>query len=202
MPEENWNNRYSNILPAEDLGNISQFLRLVEQMQEREYFRDFSALEILVEIVGGQPTVVSNHGNLENLRSALLDIRKLVMNNENTNVNKIVNMLMRYEDDDERKELFRSAKKEIAGARKQPIEAGAPVGQKNRNQFELLQEVINRQLFHTDDPDGYIPNLSGRSLEDNNLIEVLYRQKLVEAIQDEYEYASWVSGFIRLKSQI
>ena len=206
---ESWIRAYGSLLPETDLDRLKLFIEHVESMKERRFFQR-NSLDVYVEAETSGVSAISDHGDAEDLRSALLDLRKILMKKEVIFIDRIVNSLIRYEDEPDRgenliksRESIRQARKESADAVLTTDEQGRFILSPGRTSEELLDEIFNKQLFHTDPKAGGeklpLPNMRA-SFSDNNVTEVIDRQNLLAYIFDEFEYAVWVSGFAQSKT--
>ena len=201
-----WQERYTQLgVSGDDLKRLAAFVALVHELDQRRYFK-MGSIGLLAE--HDRTTgldLVSDHGDAEDLRSALLSIRKLISDKEPTFTNRIVGILYRAEDSDDRRQLLTKSHDEIKRARREPAEAalgemqpsgGWPI-KAGRSRETLVRQLINTQLFHGDDPPPEpLPDMTGDRFADADLNSVLLRQSALELVLSEYEFASWLRGFI------
>jgi hypothetical protein len=178
---------------------------LVEELQRRRYFQAGSIGYLAEFNAGSGVEQVSDHGDSEDFRSALMSIRKLISDKEPTFCNRIVGILYRAESSEDRRERLTSSQAEVKKARKEPAEAvlgtGSPESgwgiSAGRTREKVLRQLINTQLFHGDDaPDEALPDMTEAEFADDDMNLVLLRHTAIELVITEYEFACWLRAFI------
>ena len=201
----NWEARYRSLGLHDDvIEQLRAFLMVTEELSTRRYFRTRQNLELFVEADRARVEGVSDHGDAEDLRSALMTLRKLLSDQEPCFVNRVVSHLMRTETDVARKDRLQKGYQEIKRARKEPAEAIGMMGEdgslalaRGRTREAALRDLFNTQLFHQDQRAvPPLPETRGPDLPDTDLNMMLLRQNILELVFDEAEFAMWLRDFV------
>jgi len=201
-----WQTRYRKLGVSEpDIARLEAFIALAEEIRGRRYFSKEGITFTAQGGVGMALEFSSDDGDVEDFRSALMSVRKLISDGEPTFVNSIVNILFKAEPPGERRDRLAAAYAEQKRGRQEPVEAtvslvpgkdGWPI-QKGRTREALLKQLINTQLFHGDTPPAdALPDMKGSAFTDDELSLTLLRKEAITMALGEAAFAWWLKGFI------
>lgn len=219
--DEPWGLWYKSRLGEQWYRKLRKFLDVVESIRKRPFFQDPpDKFSIRIERVETGYVTTTDKGTLDIdlLRSALIDIRRLLLERDDTFINALVNRLIEVEDERDRAELLRQEYDKLRQYRRTPayflgppelFRAGGAAFQQAlpslkpaRTRAQLLDRAIYRNLFHTDDPDRLPdpPDLSQTDVSDAEVLEGYQLVPLVEMMFAEAAFASWLSIFVKAKA--
>ncbi len=210
---EKWRDEYSRLIEETDLARFDALHRVVRSIQSRRFFT--SPPQGLRSVTwkrtenGLKQSVNSDHGDIDAFRSALVDVRKLKLEKDDTFINKIVNILKQKEDEPERVKLVVEGYAKLKTKRKQAAYHTMPEGivpnitelERGRTNEELLNALLYQDFVHQGGPDGKPPppNISLEKFNESDITQA-YQLNVVQSLMfAEAHFAVWLSSFIKTK---
>jgi hypothetical protein len=215
MNKEIWKDKYKILIGEEKFLILERFLNCVEAIENRRFFqkshKPYPDIIINNEESSKHPKGIFmhsyEHGDLEELRSAILSIRPILSPNEDIFINKIKNFLIIHEDESQRIQIIKDSFKKIKNIENSFAvfkgKLDMPPNKNNRNKWltkkELLYNTFNECLFHWDKNKLNAVNLNNSNSLKDTCSDIIKKGELIIILTEEANFAFWFANFIKTK---